>query len=129
MNRAEADPTITLYYADGDKSTYFNKDGEIKDRAFEADDEEGGRCYELTPDSDDINKLQQHGLWIGGKNFNLTHVRTIGAGVPTAIDGITDAQEAPVMWFNLQGVNVAKPSAPGIYIRVQGNKSTKILVK
>ncbi len=38
--------------------------------------------------------------------------------------------ELPVVYYNLQGVQVdGENLTPGIYIKVQGNKSTKILVK
>lgn len=36
--------------------------------------------------------------------------------------------DAPVVYYNLQGVRVANPEN-GLYIRVQGNKATKVLVK
>ena len=35
---------------------------------------------------------------------------------------------APVEYYNLQGVKVANPSN-GIFIKVQGNKASKVLVK
>lgn len=42
---------------------------------------------------------------------------------------VTDAElNAPVEYYNLQGVKVANPEN-GVYIRVQGNKATKVLVK
>ncbi len=44
------------------------------------------------------------------------------------INDITVDNNAPVVYYNLQGVQVANPSN-GIYIRRQGNKSTKVLVK
>lgn len=38
--------------------------------------------------------------------------------------------DAPVMWFNLQGIRVSGDNlAPGIYIKVQGSDRRKILVK
>ena len=46
-------------------------------------------------------------------------------------DGIADItvdENAPVEYFNLQGVRVANPEN-GLYIRRQGNKATKVLVK
>lgn len=50
-------------------------------------------------------------------------------GVVTGIEGIeAEAAEAEVEWFNLQGVRVANPEA-GLYIRRQGNKVEKVIVK
>ncbi|MDE6271237.1 MAG: immune inhibitor A [Muribaculaceae bacterium] len=47
------------------------------------------------------------------------------------VDGIAEIaadENAPVEYFNLQGVRVANPEN-GLYIRRQGNKTTKVLVK
>lgn len=44
------------------------------------------------------------------------------------IEAVVD-ENAPVEYFNLQGVRVANPAEGGIYIRRQGNKVSKILVK
>ena len=52
----------------------------------------------------------------------------------TGIDEITvdtvntDDSEAPVVYYNLQGVRVANPSH-GLYIRVQGATSSKVFIK
>ena len=47
-------------------------------------------------------------------------------------DGVNDIlsndTNAPVEYFNLQGVRVANPEN-GLYIRRQGNNATKVLVK
>lgn len=49
--------------------------------------------------------------------------------VNTGIDSIvSEDSNAPVEYFNLQGVRVANPES-GLYIRRQGNKVTKVLVK
>lgn len=48
------------------------------------------------------------------------------------ISGIADVEldaNAPVEFYNLQGVRVQGDLAPGLYIRRQGNNATKILVK
>mgnify|MGYP000000543518 FL=1 len=43
-------------------------------------------------------------------------------------DIIADDDNAPVVYYNLQGVRVENP-ANGLYIRVQGKKATKVLVR
>jgi len=58
--------------------------------------------------------------------FNLPML--FKAGGDAGIDNISLDNNAPVVYYNLQGVQVANPSN-GIYIRRQGNKSTKVLVK
>ena len=50
------------------------------------------------------------------------------AVTPTGIDGVIVDENAPVEYYNLQGVRVANPEN-GLYIRRQGNKATKVLVK
>lgn len=48
----------------------------------------------------------------------------------TAIDGIeADDENAPVEYFNLQGIRVNSQNlTPGVYVRRQGSKTTKVLV-
>ena len=47
----------------------------------------------------------------------------------SGISNVTVADEnAPVEYYNLQGIRVANPEN-GLYIRRQGNKATKVLVK
>jgi hypothetical protein len=48
------------------------------------------------------------------------------SGVSSVV--VDDNSNAPVEYFNLQGVRVANPEN-GLYIRRQGNKATKVLVK
>ncbi len=50
---------------------------------------------------------------------------------PDGIETVNAAAvtEGPVVWYTLQGVRVNEPTAAGIYIRVNGNKSEKVLVK
>lgn len=49
------------------------------------------------------------------------------SGIDSIVTPIVDLN-APVEYYNLQGVKVANPEN-GVYIRVQGNKATKVLVK
>lgn len=46
-------------------------------------------------------------------------------GDTTGIDGIVAEENAPVEYYNLQGIRVENP-ANGIFIRRQGNKTTKV---
>lgn len=55
----------------------------------------------------------------------LTYTNVNGAGVNDVFD---DDDNAPVEFFNMQGVKVSGDQ-PGLYIRRQGSKSTKVLVK
>lgn len=58
--------------------------------------------------------------------FNLPMLfKQDGAGVDTIV---VENENAPVEYFNLQGVRVSQPAA-GLYIVRQGNKVSKVLVK
>ncbi|MDE6136052.1 MAG: hypothetical protein K2F97_01095, partial [Muribaculaceae bacterium] len=46
-----------------------------------------------------------------------------------AISDITADENAPVEFFNLQGMRINEPAAGQIVIRRQGNQVSKILVK
>jgi hypothetical protein len=46
------------------------------------------------------------------------------------VDNITvDNSNAPVEYYNLNGVRVANPTAPGLYVRRQGTSATKHLLR
>lgn len=51
----------------------------------------------------------------------------------TKSDGVNDIiaedADAPAVYYNMQGVRVANPAAGNLYIKVQGSKATKVLVK
>ena len=55
----------------------------------------------------------------------IVPIENVNTGVN---DIVTEDVNAPVEYYNLQGVRVANPEA-GLYIRRQGNKVTKVLVK
>ncbi len=60
-----------------------------------------------------------------------TNIETITVNYELAGSGVEDIianDNAPVEYYNLQGVRVANPEN-GLYIRVQGNKASKVLVK
>ena len=49
--------------------------------------------------------------------------------IANSIDGISvDSEDAPVEYYNLQGVKVENPSN-GVFIKVQGKKSEKVYIK
>lgn len=60
------------------------------------------------------------------KNVVITYDPSMPVAIPTI--EATDNANAPVVYYNLQGVRVENPEN-GIFIRQQGNKSTKVLVK
>ena len=49
-------------------------------------------------------------------------------GITTSVEGIQVEGENQVRYYNMQGVEVAEPSN-GVFIKVEGTKKTKVLVK
>ncbi len=52
-------------------------------------------------------------------------------GTSTGVEDIiaNGADDSEAVYYNLQGVRVANPAAGNLYIKVQGDKATKVLVK
>lgn len=65
-----------------------------------------------------------------GKAYYNSYEAVLTFTIPgaTGIEDVTTATNAPVEYYNLQGVRVANPEN-GIFIRRQGNVATKVLVK
>lgn len=62
------------------------------------------------------------------ENARLVHCSSdlpVAAGVG---DVQAEGEGAPV-WYTIQGVRVAQPSAPGIYVKVAGGRSSKVIVR
>lgn len=60
---------------------------------------------------------------------NACLIKNIGQYPTTGIETVTnDNIDAPVEYFNLQGVRISEPNG-GVFIRRQGNNVTKVLVK
>lgn len=66
-----------------------------------------------------------------GWGIKLKQISVMGTDdLTTEVDSVIVDADAPVRYFNLNGVEVNGSNlAPGLYIKVQGNESTKILVK
>ena len=81
-------------------------------------------CFFSLPDSQDEELASL--ITVGGTTPGYVKLPT-----PAAIDGIAvDADEnAPVEYYNLQGVKLANPEAGQVVIRRQGSKVSKIFVK
>lgn len=87
--------------------------------------------YTLTLDAEDIaivTNTENHAIKFCGDKVTLTKLTLIHAGT-SAVENIAVDENAPVEYYNLQGVRIAEPAEGGIYIRRQGNKASKILVK
>ncbi len=69
-------------------------------------------------------------LAVGGVDYATLNWMTedqISGVEDVIVDNIEDSN-APVEYFNLQGVRVENPST-GLYIKRQGNKVTKVIIR
>lgn len=62
------------------------------------------------------------------KTTNINTITVTYESDGSGIENVEVEENAPAVYYNLQGVQVANPEA-GIYIKVQGGKATKVLVK
>lgn len=58
----------------------------------------------------------------------FTYAKVVFSNTPTGINGISSDVDAPVEYYNLNGVRVNEP-ADGIFIRRQGSKVSKVVLK
>lgn len=58
----------------------------------------------------------------------FTYAKVVFSNTPTGINGISSDLDAPVEYYNLNGVRVYEP-ADGIFIRRQGSKVSKVVLK
>ena len=70
-----------------------------------------------------VSTAEVAGTW-EVKGISVTGTET-GVGI---VDAIADDVNAPVRYYNLQGVEVANPT-DGLFIRVQGKKATKVIIR
>lgn len=75
----------------------------------------------------DADRFKAEGMRIKGTGLDVSKV-TIGQLGQSAIETVTFDSEAPVEYFNLNGVKVETPSN-GIFIRRQGSQVTKVVVR
>lgn len=129
--REAAAPVVSLYHRNADTfdPEYISRDGqEINNAEFAVYD--GQHEYELKDiTTDELKRLKKEGLYVGGQNYTLNKVYAVDKNVPTGVGMVTPEAEGPVSWYTLQGIRVDNPSAAGVYIRVQGNRSVKVMVK
>ena len=52
----------------------------------------------------------------------------IVTGIDDVVDNSTVQPDGEEQWFNMQGMRISRPEAPGIYVRVRNGKSSKIML-
>lgn len=91
-------------------------EGKVHTITLESDNEELKGVYVVT--------IPEGYLTCGDEHYSAAVVKEINY-TPTGISGL-ESENAPVEYYNLQGVKVANPEK-GIYIRVQGKKVSKVV--
>lgn len=115
-------PNVALYYA-GSAIYWGDAQNSAENFAAAGSFAENGDTKTIT--YDDLSWLLGNGQELGYfKNTTITFGGT-GAINEVAVDN----NNAPVEYFNLQGVRVNEPVAGQIVIRRQGNEVSKLLVK
>ncbi len=93
---------------------------------------------DITPSTGTVDITTNPITWTGSATEALTltataatrfnYIQVTFSGNSGIEDVVVNDANAPVKYFNLQGVEVANPEN-GVFIRVQGNKASKVLVK
>lgn len=87
-----------------------------------------GEGYVSQDLTDILADVQENGFKVNGRYFTLVKYALASPDQEASVNAIEVNEEAPVIYFNLQGVRVAEP-ANGIFIRVQGQNVSKVIVK
>lgn len=75
-------------------------------------------------------KIRTHVYAVFGAPWNIVEWDLVEGGDESGIQDVAVDENAPVEWFNLQGVRVnGENLTPGIYIKRQGSKAVKVLVR
>ncbi len=102
-----------------DWSSYYGEEAPAYVSIFDEFDVNFGDITIIVPDAA-FDSFKANTKWA---KFNL--VKASDAGV----DGVEiDENNTPAVYYNLQGVKVVNPEN-GVFIKVQGNKASKVLVK
>ncbi len=120
-----------------DKSQWIstkNADGTASDVLYFWPKAGGNNSFEpsvnTTPDYTNVHLTAgEHTLKVKSLCYpwHFDAIRITPVGSTSSIDTIVSDENAPVEWYNLQGVRVNPQTAtPGLYLRRQGNKTEKI---
>jgi hypothetical protein len=64
-----------------------------------------------------------------GESYYSYGKNSDGNTTTTGVTDVTIAGDDTAEYYNLSGVRVANPTTPGLYIRRQGTKATKVVIK
>ena len=86
-----------------------------------------GEGYKSVSLASILSDVQADGFFVKGINFSFVKATLVLYSGVECIEAVAE-EETPAVYYNLQGVRVANP-ANGIFIRVQGNKVTKEIIR
>lgn len=67
--------------------------------------------------------MPDNGAWFRADNFTLAHM------LQTSVTSVVaDSDNAPVEYYNLQGIKITTPAAGQIYIVKQGSTARKVVM-
>lgn len=135
----EGDNTVTVTVDEG-CTAYYKYAVVAGEEAPEAFDLEAETWYPVENNTIDLTQLPRT---TGSEKIELTvkavnaegaesDVHTSTFANPGGVSGIADVElgeAAEAVYYNMQGVRMNGDLAPGLYIRRQGDKATKIIVK
>ena len=102
-------------------------DGSIVAETTETVDESNGSSYYQTIIAEKVSETKANIYqYFAGKRVAM-YTFEIPADYATAIESVAVDANAPVEYYNLQGVKVANPEN-GLFIKKQGNKATKVIL-
>lgn len=94
--------------------------------------------YRYTPDAEVVDAAGREARYVRltglkrstGYGVSVDELEVYGSRIVSGIadpaaDAAADGEER---WYTLQGIRVARPTVPGIYIRVRGSRAVKILI-
>lgn len=92
--------------------------------------EAGDHTVKFTLSADDITALCNKGMTIQGDGATINKVYLQRYGNSSRIEtSVGSNDNCPVEYFNIQGVRITNPENGGLYIRRQGNKIEKIIIR
>lgn len=99
-----------------------------KEDVTEADGTYTVRTFTFNPKSCLLSPANANDMYYMG-TISSTLVLKTKKDATEGVESIETETNAPVKYFNLQGVEISEPAAGSIVIRVQGDKATKTLIR
>lgn len=129
----KAGDTIVFEYTTVNGANYYNlkpfipgSSGQIA-LSGNVDIKANSTSYQYILPSDKIEDLKAYGMEIQGHGLEINKVSIPGVNTGMGIIEIDNSDE-PVEYYDLNGFKVSKPTN-GLYIKRQGSKITKVIIK